>query len=203
MAPAPIKVQGSLAGRNMGNIRAVADPNAPASILLGTLYGVAKGLATGKNQDGEVFTGVSGIFQFDKLSAFNPDKPAEAREIVEHIQSGRLFLPTGIGGELITAMEAAIKAKEELPEIRFAFKVHGIKASNAAGYSWQFEPLMQAAKTSPIEALKRELHGALDAPEKAPELEHKPQGEAPAPDVEGDPVHAEGVKHEPKSGRRH
>ena len=183
------KIVSTIAARNFGFVKAVTDPNGPDRIHLANLFGLADGIATGTSPEGQVFTGLAGQFQVDQLDVKNPDK------ILNTLQAGRLFFPTGIGSEIITAalgMRDDAKSDGALKVLRFAFAVRAFRANNPAGYSWEFEPLMEASPDSPMEAFKRDVQGkALPSAEKAKELEHKPQlAEGDAPEHEA----AEGRK---------
>ena len=82
------------------------------------------------------------------------------------------FLPEPASGMMLAALERA-HAKQEEPNLQFAFII-GAKKSNAAiGFEYTVEPILQASQNDAMAALRHQVQARLAPPateEKKPEV---------------------------------
>ncbi len=104
------------------------------SVVLGTIYGIATGIATTVTEKDELLEGLRGQFRF--IDADGSQSSAYV-----------LWFPSGMGTDLIDA------AREPGSHVQFAMRVIVERADNPAGYSWGLENLGEVSKADPLEAL--------------------------------------------------
>jgi hypothetical protein len=123
-------------------------PETVARHMLGTLGGIASGFVERKSPDGtDVYEGLSGSFRSI------PSDPAK-----DELESGVLFIPDAFHAMIATPLREMIK-NDPNATLRFAFEVSVIRAKNAAGYSWDFLPKIDAAAANPLDELFDTLGG--------------------------------------------
>lgn len=142
-------------------------PEAEKRYFLGTLVGIVSGFVERANpkDPAEKFEGLSGQFR----SIPSDDKRDE-------LESGVCFLPDAFHN-MIAAPFRKMAEADKNAQLRFAFEIYSIRANNAAGYSWEFKPKIEAAGGNPLDELVADLgevklvNGkkmlALAAPDKA------------------------------------
>ncbi len=138
-------------------------PN-PLCIIAGKVNGVKMG----EDGNGKVWSALVGSFRGTVLATG------------VSVRSGKLFLPSGIH-EIV---EKAALDMGEGGNLKFAFQISSVKASNPIGYSYQATSLLpMEAQTDELADLIAITDGAqkqLTAPAAAPEAPAKP-AEAAAP----------------------
>lgn len=123
--------------KDLGNPRVVDDEH--PRIILGTIIGIATGTKVKVDSKGEAFEAIVG--QFEGTSA-------DGKKVVS---AAMLYLPGGFH-ETITQQFAG----ENPPKrIDFAFEVAAVVAKNPIGYSYAFRPLIEAAPSEPMAALRK------------------------------------------------
>jgi hypothetical protein len=116
------------------------------SLKLGVVIGMANDIVTRTNDQGEIMEGLVGQFGF---------KPQEGGE---PLRSYVLWLPSGMGGDLIAGAKLA-KAGEAQP-VEFAFLVGVVRAENPAGYEWTLTPMIEPKEADPLAALEAKIAAA-------------------------------------------
>lgn len=174
MAERQTVVKSKLVGKDIGNPKgATMLPNLGDRYLLGTLFGVASRITTRTMPNGDTFEGLGGTFE---------GIPADSNIAV--VRSGVLYLPTGVFETIASEVEKEVtgtdgKVTRETQDVRFGFKVYTEKATNAAGYSWAFEPLVAAGKADMLSSLRAEILPLIappktdEAPADAPKTSKK------------------------------
>lgn len=123
-------------------------PDSVTIHLLGTLGGIATGFVERKSPDGtDVYEGLAGSFRSI------PSDPAK-----DELESGVLFIPDAFHGMIATPLREMLK-QDPNANLRFAFEVSVIRAKNAAGYSWDFKPKIEASAANPLDELFDNLGG--------------------------------------------
>lgn len=158
-----VLVKAKIVAKDVGNPKLIATlPDNENKLVLGAIIGIARDFKSKVDQrDLKEYWFFTGDFEA---------VPAEAGKDVT--RSGVLYLPTGIQ-ELISNALYDAQGERLTDAVQFAFEVSVVKATNAQGYSWAFEPKMQAAPNDPLAELR-----ALAAPKPAPAIEPpKPEAE--------------------------
>lgn len=123
-------------------------PETVARHMLGTLAGIATGFVERKSPDGQdKFEGLAG--QFRSV----PSDPTK-----DELESGVLFIPDAFHTMIATPLRSML-ATDPNANLRFAFEVSVIRAKNAAGYSWDFLPKIEASAANPLDELFDDLGG--------------------------------------------
>lgn len=119
-------------------------------VFLARIIGTARGLKMAIDTRGEPVAGLTGQFL-----ATLPDG--------KEFTSGVLYLPGGLQEMIQDPLEAGINANDKSTAIEFAMDLFSIKATNAAGYSFQATLLGDAAQADPFAALKARV-GTVELP---------------------------------------
>lgn len=139
---------------------------------LGRVVGRARSVITRNMPNGDTFYGLSGDFKGTPT--------AEDRDIV---RSGILYLPNGVF-ELVADQlrdPATGEVHEDVSEVAFIYDVKSVKATNAAGYSWAFVPVLEPAADDPLAQLEAQVaRAAIEAPKEEVQPD-APSNDAPAP----------------------
>jgi hypothetical protein len=145
-------------------------------IPLGVLGGVCTGLFAAKAQDGVTdIWGLKGDFFAQVVK-----NDAEGKPYIEEYASGKCYMPEQIQnvieglflgtpklddkGEPIKDANGKVvyeDGKQPIKSLEFRYKAYAIRATNKAGYSYEFEPLMEAAAADPMAAAKAASLAAL------------------------------------------
>lgn len=181
-----ISIKSKIVPKDIGNPKgATVLENIGMRHKLGTFFGIASRIVIRTLPTGETFEGLGGTFEA---------VPADGTKAI--LRSGITYLPAGIYetiAEQVQTEETDAKGESKvvLNEVRFAFDVYTVKATNAAGYEWSFVPLVQVSQSDPLAALRAEVAPALPAP----------KTEAPASEAE-QPSNAEAPKAPAASGKK-
>jgi len=128
--PIEIKMVAKITAKELGNPKKVlAMDGEDAKFVLGTLYGIATEC---RRKDIVDAGGATSTF-WPLIGQFVGVLPSG-----DQVRSGVLYLPTGIHESYKTAVENL----EDGETLRFALKLQTVKASSAAGYSYQAVDLM-------------------------------------------------------------
>lgn len=138
-------------------------------LILGKFIGIASGFVERTSPDKtEKFPGLKGQFRVI---------PADPK--LEELESGVCFFPDAYHNMIADPLKAAIDGDpaRNIPgdphaNSRFAFQVAAIPAKNPAGYSWEFTPLMQPDRISPLDDLMSGIQ-QLAAPAANKQIEAK------------------------------
>jgi len=135
---------------------AAAKQPEPQELLLGRLVGTGNGIKNAVAQDG--VTPMYGL-----KGTFGAEYTAEGRE---DESSGVLFLPEAYMGPMLDMFEDKTDAngvviREAVKSLDFAFDIFVIKANNPAGYSWSIRPLLEAAASDPLAAIRARIAAPL------------------------------------------
>lgn len=139
--------------------------------VLGMIFGVATGTKLVKMPNGDVFTGLVGMF-----GAVPEGKDGEIL-----IRSGACYLPTSFQDELIATLNSA-----EGQQVRFAYRVMSQHSTSPAGYQYAAINLMAPATTDPLTAMLAGIKGEAVNPA----LAQQAQPALTGPDQPGAPEHA-------------
>lgn len=115
-------------------------PPAEHQYVLGTLIGIASKFVERNSPDGQdKFEGLGGTFRVI---------PADPQR--DELESGILFIPDAFHNMIASVLR---KGQDNDPnfEVKFAFEVSSVKANNAAGYSWDFKPMIENAAENPLD----------------------------------------------------
>lgn len=152
-----IVVKSKVVAKDAGNPKKIVNlPEGENQMLLGTVIGIADGIKISKAADGMTeHKGLKGQFEVT---------PADAT--LDVVRSGVAFLGESFQADIVKLLEA-----EDGPDsVSFGFEIYVVKATNAAGYSWAYRPLMAASEADPLAALRNQLikpsAPALAAPKK-------------------------------------
>jgi hypothetical protein len=117
--------------------------------MLGTIVGIATGFTSRANPKDatEVFEGLAGSFR---------SIPADGKR--EELESGILFIPDAFHNMIATPLRKMLAADANA-QLRFAFEISSVRASNPAGYSWDFVPKIEAAGGNPLDDLIADIGG--------------------------------------------
>lgn len=146
-------------------------------IKLGRVIGLIRGVAVRKDPTGEkiVALGLKGTFRSTPDAATQ----AEFKQTDTSYDSGILYLPDYVQDEIIALYHDMPSLKNNIVKdspnppaapITLAVDVYTIKATNPQGYSWKFQPVLEAtevAQTDPfavIEGQIAEQQKKLEAP---------------------------------------
>lgn len=138
--------------------------NVGDKVLIGSIAGIASGVKHGKLPDGVTPTiGITGDFE---------GVPAEAGK--DTIRSGVCYLPEGLMNPIIAALTDEVGpdgkvTKEGAKSVLFAYEIYSVKASNPAGFNWEFLSAMPVAENDPLAELRAKLAEKKQAQLAAPE----------------------------------
>lgn len=162
MALEPIIItKPKLAPKDVGNPKGVTLlPEGQNRYLVGTIYGTATACKVRKvvkpNGDTEVFEPIVGNFEgIPAEPMFRTEKDGagvETKVQIAAIQSGVLYLPTGIHERLAEPLK-----KEDAQPIDFAIEIYTVKAANPAGYSYELVPLLKPSASDPLQAIRLQV----------------------------------------------
>lgn len=143
-----------------GSIKALPDDIKTYS--LGRLIGICRDtLSRTDDKTGEKYEGLKGEFRSI------PSDPEKAKGRVE-LESSILYIPDAFHSMITQQLTAAQKI-DPSAEVIFVFDVTAIRASNPAGYSWDFKPVLGKAENR-LDALASEVTKQLGGPAKAPQI---------------------------------
>lgn len=162
----PFAQRTKLVLKDLGDPASIAgEPVEVKSYVLGRLIGIARGIVTRTDdKNGQVYEGLKGEFR---------SIPSE-REIAkgrEPLESGICYIPDAFHN-MVAAALAKAQENDRNAEINFAFEVIAVRASNPAGRSWEFRPLLPVKAENRLDALMGEVQKALPAP-KVKEIDNK------------------------------
>lgn len=128
--------------------RFLAEPETVNEMLLGAIVGIANGIKTGNDPQGNEFVGLKGDFEAQIVGAD------------EETRSGVCFMPDAFQGPIINMLSDEVNAQGEVTReaeksVAFGFQVYVIRAKNAAGYSWQLRPVTAPAANDPLAELRK------------------------------------------------
>lgn len=140
-----IKMVGKLTVKSAGvSPKKLAADEKMETLSLCKIYGIADGIKVIEDaRDGRIFYPLTGRFQ-----AIHSGNGTITR-------SGILYLPTGIH----ESYESAVRKLEEGDSLTFALEIRAVKASNAAGYSYEAVDLMPATESNPLDDLAHRIAG--------------------------------------------
>lgn len=140
MATIAQKLSPRALGWDRGSIEvARADLKASERLPLGRIAGTISKLKTMVNQtNGDVQVGLIGNF-----------RGMSSKVGVDEVSSGTCYLPSGIQAMLEGALAEA-KATNDKATVSFVMDIYAISAKNAAGYSFEAEPIVEAQLDDPI-----------------------------------------------------
>ena len=143
--------------------------------ILGIIFGAATGTKLVKMPNGDVFTGLVGMF----------GAVPEGKEGEILIRSGACYLPTSFQDELIATLNSA-----EGQQVRFAYRVMSQHSTSPAGYQYAAINLMPPAATDPLTAMLAGIPAIAQPVE--PEHAHAKEARQAltGPDMPGAPEHA-------------
>lgn len=160
-----MKLSGKLTAKALGWDRlaiatAVAAVGTTARVNLGRFVGVVTDLRhTIDQKNGEIQTGLKGNF-----------RGISTKDGLE-VTSGVCYLPSGIQSMIEGSMEAA-KEKDPKASVQFALDLFALHSTNAAGYTFEAQNIVQADAVDPLAALLESANAitplALAAPAPAP-----------------------------------
>jgi hypothetical protein len=149
-----IKMVGKIAAKTLGNPKkAAALENIGDSVTLGKIFGMCDGIKQKEDP-------LSGKVYFPLVGRFEA-RTAEGNNI---IRSGVLYLPQGIH----ETYESAARKLEEGATLQFAIELRAVRATNAAGYSYESVDLMPPAETDPLDSFATKV--LSDHAKKQPQL---------------------------------
>lgn len=127
----------------LGCVPSPNDDGSPKRLCV--IFGSADGIKTGEDNNGRVWSALTGTFEGVNLKTN------------ERFRSGKLFLPGGIH----ETVENAVKTLQEDSgsSVKFGLELRSVKASNPIGYSYQAVPLVQVSQEDPL----AELRTAIEA----------------------------------------
>jgi hypothetical protein len=117
--------------------------------MLGTIVGIVTGFCERGNPKDptEKFEGLVGNFR---------SIPVDEKR--EELESGVCFLPDAFHNMIATPFRK-MQETDKNAQLRFAFEISAIRANNAAGYSWEFKPKIEAEGGNPLDELISDLGG--------------------------------------------
>ena len=122
-------------------------PENVRKMMLGTIIGVVTGFCERGNpkDPSEKFEGLVGSFR---------SIPADPTR--DELESGVCFLPDAFHNMISTPFKSMV-ANDKNAQLRFAFEISAIRATNPQGYSWEFLPKIEAVGGNPLDALLEDL----------------------------------------------
>jgi hypothetical protein len=140
-----VLIKNKIVPKDAGNPKLIANlKDNENKLVLGAIFGIAKDAKT--KVDDRTTTEYS--FLTGDFSAL-PADPAG-----DEVRSGVLYLPDGIRDIVENALFAPDGSRIS-DSVQFAFEVSVVKANNAQGYSWAFEPKMKASPNDPLAELRK------------------------------------------------
>lgn len=137
-------VKSKVVAKDAGNPKKIVNlPENENQMLLGTVIGIADGIKISKAADGMTeHKGLKGQFEV------TPADPA-----ADIVRSGVAFLGESFQADIVKLLE-----DENGPDsVSFGFEIYVVRATNAAGYSWAYRPLMAASEADPLAALRNQI----------------------------------------------
>jgi hypothetical protein len=122
-------------------------PEETKRYMLGTIIGIVTGFvfrADLKDADRKM-EGLSGSFR---------SIPADEKR--DELESGILWLPDAFHN-IIAATFRKMSEDDKNAQLRFAYEIYSIRASNPIGYSWEFKPKIEATGGNPLNELLSDL----------------------------------------------
>lgn len=158
----------------MGNPKKVlALPEGQSRHLICAIYGTASGVkvrtVTDKAGNPQTFEPIVGQFEAvpaDPMKVVESIDGKDVEVMISAVRSGVLYLPSGIHEQLAEPLK-----KEGARPIDFALEVYSVKATNAAGYTYEVKSLTKPAESDPLAAIRQAIQGKtklLPAPKASP-----------------------------------
>ena len=119
-------------------------PEGQTRKLIGTVVGRSIGIKHGTMPNGDPFKGLRGQFE-----ATNADTG-------EITVAGVCFLPSGFH-DLVLAKYENLPEGERDPVVEFAYRVFSVRAPNAHGFSYAFEPVLKPETADDLAHLREAL----------------------------------------------
>lgn len=141
------------------------------------IYGRADGVKMGEDQNGKLWSALTGSFEGVNLTDG------------KMYRSGKLFLPSGIHETVENAVKELAGAEiKSGVSITFAMEIRSVPATNPIGYSYQAVNLMKIEKEDELDSLRRAINdhqkeriaaaaaqpAQIDAPKPAPQAQTPP-----------------------------
>lgn len=124
-------------------------------LILGRFVGIAEDFVERTSADKtQKFEGLKGQFRV---------VPSDAA--AEELESGVCFFPDAFH-TMIAAPLRKVRESDPHASARFGFQVAVIPAKNPAGYSWEFQPLIQADGINPLDELVSQVAKIMPPPER-------------------------------------
>jgi hypothetical protein len=148
-----IKMVGKIVAKTLGNPKkAAALENIGDTVTLGKIFGMCDGIKQKEDPiSGKVYFPLVGRFQAVTAEG-------------NIIRSGVLYFPQGIH----ETYESAARKLEEGSTLQFAVELRSVRASNAAGYSYESVDLMPPAEADPLDSFATKV--LADHAKKQPQL---------------------------------
>lgn len=146
-----VVVKSKIVAKDCGEPKKIVNlPETEKQMLLGTIIGTADGIKISKAADGMTeHKGLRGMFE---ATPADPEK--------DIVRSGVAFIGEAFQADIVKMLE-----DENGPEsVSFAFEVYVVRATNAAGYSWAYRPLLKAEEADPLAALRSKIASQNAAP---------------------------------------
>lgn len=143
------QLKSKITPKDLGNAKKGAALDKGKKHVLGVVVGVATGIFTKPQPNGDVSYALKGSFV---------TRPADT-ENFEPLRSAVCYLPSGIQEAISTKFEGENPASQ----VQFALELATRPAENKAGYEWVATPLTAIEESNPTDALIEQLKDKLPA----------------------------------------